>query len=301
MARENFDLVIGDEAYELYYALSAKHSRIPMSAPFVMIYDFVGLDAMTASPLEHLLVYFRNRMWARRYKNFPSGITHLFVGEPEDVPDTAFGFMLPNRRDWAKAHCKFLGYITCFDSADYADKVKVRTRLGYGEEPLVICSIGATAVGQSLLRLCGMAFPIIRERIPDLHMVLVCGPSFRPDSLEVPTGVDVRGYVPDLHEHFAACDLAIVMGTGASTIELTAIRRPFLYFPLEKHFEHCVHVAGRISRHRAGVKMRYYETTPESLAEQVVSDLGKEVTHAPIPTDGAEKAAGVIAEILSRS
>jgi predicted glycosyltransferase len=299
MSKHRFHLVIGDEAFEVYYALSSKRSRVSMECPFVMIYDFIGLDAMTGNPLEKILVHMRNRMWAHRYKCFPSGIAHFFVGEPEDVPDRRFGLTLPNRRDWAKAHCAFLGYVVRFDPAEYSDRPKVRARLGYGEEPLVICSIGGTSAGQSLLRLCGQAFPIIRDEIPNVRMVLICGPRLSPESLEVPPGVEVRGYVSRLHEHFAASDLAVVMGTGTSTVELTALRRPFLYFPLEKHFEQQVHVGGRVSRHKAGVRMRYYETTPKLLAEQVISSLGTEVSYDPIPTDGAQKAAEIINELLS--
>jgi hypothetical protein len=41
------------------------------------------------------------------------------------------------------------------------------------------------------------------------------------------------GYVPNLFEHFAACDLAIVQGGGTTTMELAAQNKNFLYFPLE--------------------------------------------------------------------
>ena len=32
---------------------------------------------------------------------------------------------------------------------------------------------------------------------------------------------------------------------------MTALRRPFLYFPLEGHFERQIHVANRLERHGA--------------------------------------------------
>lgn len=32
-------------------------------------------------------------------------------------------------------------------------------------------------------------------------------------------------------------DLAIIQGGATSAIELTALRKPFIYFPIEKHFE----------------------------------------------------------------
>ena len=129
-------------------------------------------------------------------------------------------------------------------------------------------------------------------------MVLVCGPRLSPDSLEVPAEVEVRGYVPALYEHFAASDLSIVQGGGTSTLELTAIRRPFLYFPVDGHFEQEIHVAGRLARHQAGIKMVFSKTTPNSLAKQVISNLDKEVNYATIPTDGAQKAVQLIKQLL---
>jgi len=148
-----------------------------------------------------------------------------------------------------------------------------------------------------LLKLCGQAYPAIKEEFPDLRMILVCGPRITADSLSVPPGVEIREYVPDLYEHFAACDLAIVQGGATSTLELTALRKPFLYFPIEGHFEQA-QVAERLSRYKAGAKMLYSQTTPESLAEKAISILGMEVSYASIPTDGAERAAQLISQLL---
>ena len=83
-------------------------------------------------------------------------------------------------------------------------------------------------------------------------MVVVCGPRFDPTTIDAPPGVDVRGYVPRLYEHFAACDVAVVQGGGTSTLELTALRRPFVYFPLEGHAEQTLVVAKRLARQGAG-------------------------------------------------
>ena len=46
-----------------------------------------------------------------------------------------------------------------------------------------------------------------------------------------------------LYRHLAACDLAVVQGGLTTTMELTAVGRPFLYFPLANHFEQQLHVA----------------------------------------------------------
>ena len=99
----------------------------------------------------------------------------------------------------------------------------------------------------------------------------------------------------------AACDLAIVQGGGTTTLELTALRRPFIYFPLEGHFERRTHVAGRIQRHRAGVRLEFNATTPEQSASAVLSNIGTEVGYPVIATNGARKAAELIVEFLERN
>ncbi|MFC1792357.1 glycosyltransferase [Planctomycetota bacterium] len=298
VGKEQFDIVIGDEVYELAIAMAMK--RISIAIPFVMIYDFLGLDSVTRNPVEKLGVSISNRIWAwADHKLFSvQKNLALFAGELEDIPDTGLGFLLPDRREHAGVHYKFTGYILRFDPEEDTDKTKTRAKLGYGKEPLVICSIGGTSIGKDLLELCGQAFPIIKQKVFDLRMVLICGPRLPVDSLEVPDGVEVRGYVPALYEHFAASDLAIVQGGGTTTLELTALRRPFLYFPLAFHCEQQVHVAGRLARHKAGVKMVYSQTTPEILAEKVIANLGKNVDYPPIPVQGAQKAAQLIGELL---
>lgn len=170
--------------------------------------------------------------------------------------------------------------------------------MGYGEEALVVCSIGGTSIGKEMLELCGQAYLIMRKEIPDLRMVSVCGPRLSPDSLDVPKGIDVRGYVPDLHEHFAASDLAIVQGGGTTTLELTALRKPFLYFPIEGQFGQQIDVARRLERHRAGLKMLFSQTTPETLAAMGIANMGRVVDFEWIPIDGAQKAAQIICELL---
>jgi UDP-N-acetylglucosamine:LPS N-acetylglucosamine transferase len=124
------------------------------------------------------------------------------------------------------------------------------------------------------------------------------GPRLATEHLDVPAGVDVKGYIPALHEHFAASDLCIAQGGGTTALELTALRRPFLCFPLEGHFEQQVHVAKRLARLQAGVRMSYSQTTPNSLAEKVISSHREEVTYPPIATDGAQKAAQIIGQLL---
>jgi UDP:flavonoid glycosyltransferase YjiC (YdhE family) len=295
--REQFDLIVADEAYEVVAALLKR--QISLDQPFLAIHDFFGVDSIGNTLLERLGGYLIVRTFHRPN---PEGIVgFLFPGEEEDIPNDRFGFLLTNRREWARRHCRFLGYVLPFSPSDNTDRRSVRKKMGYGSEPLILCSIGGTAIGKDLLELCGKTYPFIKKDVPGIRMILVCGPRLKPDSLDVPEGVDVRGYVPDLWEHFAASDLAIVQGGGTTTVELTALRRPFIYFPLEEHFEQELYVAGRLERQGAGIRMKFSQTTPESLAEVVLSNLGKDVHYPRIPTDGARTAAQIINEYLRNS
>jgi UDP:flavonoid glycosyltransferase YjiC (YdhE family) len=296
-AEEHFDLVVGDETYELNVGFMKQPELKRL--PYVMIYDFIGLDAMTSNPMEWLGIYMWNRIWSKDFKagRDPVHDRALFIGEEEDVVDKPFGLLLPGRREWARSLCEFVGYVLPFDPSSLQDRPSIRARLGYGDEPLIVCAIGGTAIGKEVLTLCGRSFTHLKERLDGLRMLLVCGPRLAAEALEVPDGVEIRGYVPDLYEHFAACDLAIVQGGGTTTLELTALKRPFIYFPIEGHFEQA-QVAQRLDRHRAGVRMFLSETSPRDLAEQAVTTLEAEASFAPIPVDGGRRAAELIAELL---
>lgn len=294
--RRHFDLIIGDETYLL--ALTYILRPALKTVPFTMVFDFLGADAITSSPFERLLAYLLNRILCggRKGKPLPFDLT-LFIGEPIDVPDRPFGRGLPNRRDFALRNVQFVGYVFAFDPEAYRDRPRLRARLGYDERPVVLCSVGGTGVGTPLLRLCAAAYPLIRRQVPECRMVLVAGPRIDPEMLKVPAGVEVHGYVPHLYEHLAACDVAVVQAGGTTTLELTALRRPFVYFPLAGHFEHRL-IAEQLSQHDAGERLVYSETTPEALAEAVLGLLDTQPSWPPIPADGARRAAALIDELL---
>ncbi len=295
----NFDLIIGDEIYETILAMAEGQFRL--KCPMIMIEDFIGHQAMDNKLAVKFGAYLYNRRWVNAITATSPSVTHLFVGELEDVPDKRYGFLLPNRRKFARKYYHFLGHIVRFDPAEYADKARIRSKLGYGNEPLVICATGGTGAGRELLELCGKAYPLLKKEIPDLHMVCVCGELFGLNPPELPPEVKLHGYIPIIYEHYAACDLAVVVGGGTTTIELTALRKPFLFFPLENQFDQQLYVAERIARHGAGVRMEYRQTTPESLAKAILENIGRKLEAKPIPFDGAKKAAQIIGELLIRN
>jgi UDP-N-acetylglucosamine:LPS N-acetylglucosamine transferase len=129
-------------------------------------------------------------------------------------------------------------------------------------------------------------------------MIVVTGPRIDPNALPTRDGLEVRSYVHDLYKHLAACDLAIVQGGLTTAMELTANRRPFIYFPLKQHFEQNFHVRHRLERYRAGRRMDFDHSPPEAIAEAIAQEIGHSVNYRPVATDGAAHAAALIAELL---
>ena len=295
-----FDVIIGNETYEVVVAYVFGMNVLPVDVPFIMMYDFYGMDVTTRNPLEWLGAWGLNFIWAQeRRVTARQNNAAIFFGEPEDVPDHPFGVFLPNRRRYAEDHVEFVGYPLGFDIQTVRDRPHLRAALGYGPEPLVVCTVGGTAVGRSLLELCGRAYPLAAQRLPGLRMVLVSGPRIDPATLDVPQGPERYGMVPDLYKHLAVCDLAVVQGGGTTTLEVTALRRPFLFFPIEGQSEQEVTIASRLARQGAGVRMTQGLTTPSSLADAIVANVGREVTYAKIPAEGARRAAQIILERAS--
>jgi predicted glycosyltransferase len=297
---EPYDLVIGDEAWEVDYYL---HENPELKrAPFVWLTDFVGWLPMDPDPAarDARLTADYNAEMIEQIARFPrvrDGA--LFVGNPEDIVDRTFGPSLPKIREWTEAHYTFPGYLLPFDPAELADREALRARLGFrADEKVVFAAVGGTGVGRHLLRKVVASFPLARRLLPELRMIVVTGPRIDPVSLPRVPGIEYRGFVPDLYAHLAGCDLAVVQGGLSTCMELTAAKRPFLYFPLKSHFEQNIHVAHRLARYGAGVRMEYDRTDPEMLAHAIADGLKRPVLYRDVEVDGARRAASLIAGLL---
>jgi predicted glycosyltransferase len=210
-----------------------------------------------------------------------------------------FGPDLPSIRDWTAEHYAFAGYITGFDPAEVADRQALRAELGYGpNEQVCVVTVGGSGVGGALLGKVIAAYPLAKRAVPELRMIVVAGPRIDPASLPSLPGLEVRAYVPHLYRHLAACDLAVVQGGLTTCMELVANRRPFLYFPLAHHFEQTFHVTHRLNRYQAGRRMDYTTSDPDAIAAAIAAEIGRSVDYRPVETDGAARAAHLIAELL---
>lgn len=297
--REQYDAWVGDEAWDLDYFL---HENPELKrTPYVWLTDFVGwLPMPDGGDREAALTADYNAEMVEHIERYPRLRDRaLFVGNPDDIVPDALGPQLPAIRDWTQQHFDFVGYVTGFDPAAVADTEAVRADLGYAaDEKVCVVTVGGSGVGSDLLRRVIASYPLAKEQVPELRMVVVAGPRIDPASLPRHPGLEVHGYVHDLYRHLAVCDLAVVQGGLTTTMELTANRRPFLYVPLRHHFEQNFHVRHRLDRYGAGRRVGYDETQAEPLAEAIAAEIGRTVDYRPVETDGARRAAERILELL---
>jgi pimeloyl-ACP methyl ester carboxylesterase len=296
----DYDIWIGDEAWEVDHFL---HENPELKqAAYVWLTDFVGwLPMPTVGAREAELTADYNAEMIEQVERFPRVRDRsIFIGRPQDIVPGTFGVGLPEIRAWTERHYQFSkGYILGLDQKNVGDRAELRRSLGYRDgEVVCIASVGGSGVGAELLGRLMKAYPATHSRIRQLRMVAVAGPRVDVNTLPHVEGVEVRSFVPDLHLHLAACDVALTQGGLTTTMELTAARRPFIYFPLQDHFEQNFHVRHRLEQYRAGRCMDFDEAEPENLASAIESLLSQPVDYAEIETGGAARAAKLIAELL---
>lgn len=295
----DYDLWVGDEAWELDYFLHENPEE--KRAAYVWMTDFVGyLPMPDGGEHESFLTSDYNAEMIEHIERFPRLRDRaIFVGAPDDIVPDTFGPDLPEIRTWTEQHYDFSGYITGFDPRDFADRAALRAELGYRpDERVCIVTVGGSGVGGHLLRRVIAAFPEARRRVPGLRMIVVTGPRIDPAEFAATDGLEIRPFVYELYRHLAACDLAVVQGGLTTCMELTANRRPFLYFPLRHHFEQNYHVRKRLERYGAGRCMDFETATPDVIAAAIAEEVGRTVDYRPVESDGAARAAARIAELL---
>ena len=294
-----YDLVVGDEAWDADFFWH-ENPELKRSA-FAWLTDFVGwLPMPSGGDREASLTADYNAEMIRQVERYPRVRDRaIFVGGPEDIVPDRFGPGLPSIRDWTQEHYEFSGYITGFDPTPLADRAELRERLGYRpDERVCVVTAGGSGVGSAFLRRVIESYPLARELVPDLRMVVVAGPRIDPASLPSAPGLEVLAYVDGLYRHLAACDLAVVQGGLTTCMELVVNRRPFLYFPLRNHFEQNYHVRHRLDRYKAGRCMDFATTDAAELAGAIAGEIGRPVDYLPVETDGAARAAERIASLL---
>jgi pimeloyl-ACP methyl ester carboxylesterase/UDP:flavonoid glycosyltransferase YjiC (YdhE family) len=299
----SYDLWVGDECWEIDYFLHENPER--KIAPYVFMTDVIGfLPTDPGDPREAGLCADYNADSIEKRERFPRlRDESMFIGSFDELPDVPFGPGLPGIRSWSRRWFASVPYVVPFNPAAYRDRAQLRRRLGYPQDqPLLVAAVGGTAVGASLLELTCDAFARLRKQVPDARMILVTGPRIDPRLLPDAEGMDKRGYVPDLFQHLACADAAVVQGGLSTTMELVATGRPFIYFPLRRHWEQQHFVTHRLGHYRAGLRMDYETTSADDLAVAMRAALrqnGGRPGYRSIPRGGAERASERIAALLA--
>ena len=294
-----YDLVIADEAWEVDHFW---HEHPAMKrTPLVWMTDFVGFAPLPeGGDYEALLTADYNREMVEhveRHSNVRDRA--IFVGTAPDVVDDSLGPDLPARRSWVEQRFAFSGYILGDDVPLPEERAALRKHFGLPEgRKTCIVTVGGSGVGSSLINRILSAVPLARRLHPELDFIVVAGPRLGTDSFPPTDGVAFRGFEPDLPRLLAASDLALVQGGLSTCMELAATRTPFIYFPLERHFEQNVHVHHRLQRYGAGRALRYSDATPERIAACIAEELAAVVRCFDVERDGAAVAARLISELL---
>ena len=298
-----YDLWVGDESWEIDYFLHENPER--KIAPYVFMTDVIGfLPTDPGDPREAELCADYNADAIEKRERFPRvRDLSMFIGSFDELPDSPFGPGLPGIRSWSRRWFSSVPYVLPFNPGAYRDRAGLRRRLGHpADRPLLVAAVGGTSVGISLLELTCDAFARLRKQVPDARMLLVTGPRIDGRLLPDIEGMDKRGYVPDLFEHLACADAAVVQGGLSTTMELVATGRPFIYFPLRRHWEQQHFVAHRLDHYRAGLRMDYATTTADDLATAMRTALAQDGAgpgYRKVPPGGARRAAARIAALLA--
>ena len=299
VSERRYDLWIADEGWEIDYFL---HENPGLKrAHYAWLTDFVGFLPMAdgGSREEFLTADYNAEMVEHIAAHPRLRDRSIFVGNADDIVSERLGPDLPMIRDWTERNFEFTGYITGFEAAALSDREALRAELGYADDERVcVVTVGGSGVGSHLLRRVIAAYPAAKASVPDLRMIVVAGPRIDPQSLPQTDGLEIRPYVHDLYRHLAACDLAVVQGGLTTAMELTANKRPFLYFPLRHHFEQSFHVRHRLDRYGAGRCMDFEASGPHEIAAAIADEIGRPVAYRDVETDGARRAAARLAEML---
>jgi pimeloyl-ACP methyl ester carboxylesterase/predicted glycosyltransferase len=294
-----YDLVIADEAWEVDYYWH-EHPELKR-AQIAWLTDFVGWAPMPSGGAREAMLTADYNAEMIGHVEGRAGVRDraIFVGNPQDIAPLSFGPDLPAMRDWVPQHFDFSGYVIGEHPAGFGSREELRRRLGHRDgETRCTVAVGGSGVGAALIRRILAAYPIAKRRIPGLMMTVVAGPRIDPQSLTVPPGVELCAFVPDLDRRLAACDLALVQGGLSTCMELTAAATPFLFFPLQNHFEQNVHVAHRLDGYEAGRRMDFARSDPDTIADAMVQELAAPRQPRPVEQDGAARAANMLSALL---
>ena len=269
--------------------------------------DFVGFVPMPAGGAREAFLtadYNAEMIEPRRAANRGVRDRAIFVGNPErHRRPTASARACRRIRDWTEEHFDFSGYIIGLRTRPtFGDRAELRDELGYRpDERVCIVTVGGSGVGAPLDPAHPRGLPArARKRLPELRMIVVAGPRIDPAvARSCPPASRCAPTSPDLDRHLAACDLAVVQGGLTTCMELAAARRPVPLLPARATISSRTSTSRTVSTATArDGSMDYATATPEVARRGDARGARAAARLPPVETDGAARAARLIAELL---
>ena len=277
-----YDLVVGDEAFWLLTGFASKWA--PKPAPFVFLTDFIGVKAMRPHLLETLVAWQNNL----RFTFSHLGPTvYVYIGAPEEIPNERFGFLLPNRRQWAQRHCRFVKPIVGFAPEFRSSRASLRARLKLPlESKVFLATVGPHGNRRERVLHLESVFELLKVRYPDACFILVGVEDQRK------TWIQYHAYLDRLYEYFAVADFVLIQSGYGKVTELLALGVPFIAIPLDFHFEQEWVMAHRLRHYGGGELMTLREHPPEAFAAKIQALIHRRFP--PIPVDNGAEVADLI-------
>lgn len=273
----SYDVIIGDEAFWLLSGFAAGWK--PKPAPFVFITDFIATKAMRPRPRDLFVSWFSNFKFSMSHRG-PD--LYLYIGDAREIPDERMGFALPNRRAWARRHCRFVKPVADIDLDAIPERLEMRQRLGLPEDgALFVATVGPEGRYPERVAKVEAVFELLREEAPDAHFILVSpGGGTRP-------WIRYEEYLERLPHYFAASDFVITQSGYGKFIELSALGTPFIAIPLEHHFEQEHFMGHRLAHHGNGQLLTLRDHSPADIADTIRRSMTRPTSKLEVD-DGTE-------------
>ena len=274
----SYDLIVGDEAFWLLTGFASRWDKKP--APFVFLTDFIGTKSMRSRPGDQFTAWFNNLKFSFSHMG-PD--LYLYVGYADEIPDERMGLMLPNRRKWARRHCRCVKPVIGFDPDAIPDKQTIRKNLGLPEDAtLFLATVGPEGDYRQRVAVIEQVFDLLKKDVSNGYFMITCP---EPGST---SWIHFHSFLENLYLYFAASDVVITQSGYGKVAELSALGIPFLAVPLDFHFEQEYVMAHRLDYYGVGELITLRDHTPGQIAaavarlmkkqpEKIEVDTGKEI------------------------
>lgn len=271
---KTYDVVIGDEAFWLLTGFASRWDIKP--APFIFLTDFIGTKAMRSRAKDRIAAWMNNLRFSFSHIG-PDA--YLYIGDAEEIPDDSMGFLLPNRRIWAKKHCRFVKPIVGFDPESLPGKRELRAQLDLPEnDHIFMATIGPEGKHEQRQSIMEQVFEILKPEYPEAHFIITGA------STGTKRWINYYQFLDNLYQYFAASDFVITQSGYGKVTELAAVGTPFIAIPLDYHFEQEYVMRHRLDYNGTGRLITIRDHSPKDIATAAHRMMEKDLTSVRVDT-----------------